>query len=157
MRLMGAALLFLAPALAQADVFHQRVEGAAAQAFYMHTEGCTAITAIVTGLHARNGSADLTDVVVVSGSLDDICLGESHPFFGAGGSFSINGMASAHASGTVVATSYTDSPPITFEFDLSFTGSGAVTRQASSFRDTGPGGVTLSFLYDTFRAANVSG
>jgi hypothetical protein len=100
---------------------------------------------------------------IILGSSTDHCnLNEdgeptSSFFFGGGEvTYSSNGLASATASGTVIATSFFGGDPITFEFDLAFSGSGPVRTTTNRFISTA-GGVTLFFNAQRQRFATVTG
>jgi hypothetical protein len=145
--------------LAAAEIFRTHVTGTAASATFhdVSADGCVETSGQLVALSSSNGTYAL-----VLAERWDSCAenGPAGSFYGGGAEigYAGRGLASASASGTVVADEYTGRglPPLRVEFSLTFAGTGAVSAQASRFT-SGGGGATVSFVATRSRAANITG
>lgn len=144
---------------ASADIYRTQVHGTAAVATFsdVSEDGCVVTTGLIAALDSSNGTyalatAERWDYCAVDGPAGSFYAGAGEV------SYAASGLASAAATGMVVADEYTGRglAPLTLEFDLAFAGTGAVVANVSRFA-SGGGGTTVSFLSSRSRAASVSG
>jgi hypothetical protein len=149
-------LALAAPTLAAADSASvTTVSGGGAIGEFSQTsaDGCVITFGSIAAVEARHGG-ELADGLYVTGEQEDVCAGTGNGFAGFEPlSISVNNLTSAHVQGSIVVPSYSGGAAVTVEVDLTFTGTGATSRQRDSYRD----GSTISFSYGRSRAANVTG
>ncbi len=128
--------------------------GAIAELEALSADGCTHTVGELVVVKATKGSA-LADGVYAVGSQEDLCGGTfGNGFAGyATGDFAVNGLAGAHFTGTLVAPSYSGGADVTLELDLSWTGTGAISKSGGVFHD----GSAISVQWGQSRAATTSG
>lgn len=147
----GLVLTAAAPARASAHV----VVGSAAVADFEQTsaDGCTHTTGQLAVLAASPGS-DNASGVYVTGVQEDLCGGS----FGSGFAAYVPGgmvapLLAAREHATIVAASYSGGAPVTLEVDLTWLGTGAVTRDGGVFDD----GTSIELQWSRSRAARFVG
>jgi hypothetical protein len=158
---MGLVLLASLTASAAADNFHAVLKTSGVMANFEGTtaDGCVQVSGVFfTDLSDQGPLGELF------GSATDSCTGGdpvTAAIFGFGdAAYTSNGLGSASASGTIVTFSAGSIAPLTFEYSLTFSGTGATQtqQQHGHFVSTGPdGNVTMSFSSSRRRAAIVSG
>ncbi|HEY5923271.1 MAG TPA: hypothetical protein VIV11_16440 [Kofleriaceae bacterium] len=156
---LGVVIALSLTASASAEIFRTHVHGTAAIASFsdVSADGCVETTGTLAAASSTNGT-----FAIVVAERWDYCApdGPAGSFYAGGGdiAYSGNGLSSASASGTVVAEEYTGRglPPLTVEFELAFSGTGAVTATTSRFA-SGGGGTTVSFTSSRSRNANIGG
>lgn len=156
---LGVVALLCMSVAVQAEVFRTRVKGTGVLVNFhdVSADGCVETTGQLAVLSTSDGNQGITII-----ERWDYCAvdGPAGFFYGGGGevTYSSTALSSASASGTIVAEEYTGHgfPPVTLEFALSFTGTGAVNVTASHFA-SGGGGATVSLTAQRSRAASSSG
>ena len=156
---LGVVLLLSISVGVQAEVFRTRVQGTGTFMTFsdVSSDGCVVTNGQLAVLSTNDGTQALTII-----ERWDYCApdGPAGFFYGGGGeaAFAATALSSASASGTIVADEYTGHglPPVTVEFSLALTGTGAVNVTTQHFA-SGGGGVTLSVSAQRSRAANASG
>src|SRR5262249_22431615 len=159
MRTLGGAAFILAFTVAGvADATEVTIIGggaALANFEQVSADGCVIIDGQIAVVQARHGNGDLANGVYIVATRQDVCL----PDYGNGyagfteGNFGVNGLASAHYTGSAVVESYSGGPPLTFDLNLSWSGTGSVSRTRNVFKD----GSTISFTFDASRNATTQG
>jgi hypothetical protein len=156
----GIATLLFAVAPASADAFKLKLNstGVATTIDATSSDGCVQTTGELVFL---SSSVDGT-FAIFAGVRTDSCAegGPVESYFLSAGPVELtsSGLSSATATGSFDAYPYSGdtSTPTTFEYALTFSGTGAVTTQNSHSTSTG-GGVTLSYSTSRTRAATASG
>jgi hypothetical protein len=161
---LGVALLVSTAAIAKAEgpAFRWTGSGSGAAATFdtLSADGCVETVGTIVFISAPS----IGDQALVLGETIDYCnLTDGAPsesfFFGGGPvAYDQSGLSSATATGSITTTYYsgTATGALTFDFDVTFTGTGAVSTTTSHFVSTA-GAVTLSFNAQRHRSATVSG
>ena len=156
---LGVVALLSVSVGVHAEVFRTHVRGTGTIMTFsdVSDDGCVETNGQLAVLSTTDGTQALTII-----ERWDYCApdGPAGFFYGGGGeaAFAANALASASASGTIVADEYTGRglPPVTLEFSLALTGTGTVSATTNHFVSSG-GGTTLSITTQRSRAANASG
>jgi hypothetical protein len=133
------------------------VSGGAALGSYEQTsaDGCVRTWGDIAVVEAKHGNGDLANGLYVTGMRQNHCTDDN----GAGyagffeGRFDVFALLWGHFAGTVVVESYSGGAPLTFDLDLSWLGTGKVSRSHDVFDD----GSAINFTFDASRAAITRG
>ncbi len=151
-----AAIVVTLPALTASATSTTVVNGNGAFVAFsqISDDGCVVTAGQLVLLH-NNAGEDRPDGVLAVATQIDTCDPED---FGNGFGgvaelpFTTSGLSSAQTAGTVVLDGF-NGGQLTIDLDLTWTGTGAVSRQSSRFR----GENTFDFQASESRAANLSG
>jgi hypothetical protein len=132
------------------------IRGGAALATFTQTssDGCIVINGELAVVEARRGG-ELASGLYVTATREDVCTpdnGNGYAGF-AEGRFDVAGLLFGRFAGTVVVESYSGGPPLTFELDLWWLGSGPISFVRDVFRD----GNTINFSFGASRNAITRG
>jgi hypothetical protein len=112
-----------------------------------HTFGEILILQSYTKFYLDNG-------VYITGLRDNSCTQETDAFSGySRGTLTLLPLLLAHSTVHVVADSYSGGAPVTFDYDLSFLGTGKITRDHGVYQ----GDADVTFDYKSQRAASTKG
>lgn len=141
------------PGVALAETSFVRGEGALATFEHISDDGCVHTVGELALVEATRGG-ELADGLYITGSQEDVCTGAGNGFASfTEGNFPVLGLFYARFAGTVVAPSYSSGADITFDIDLTWLGTGAISRERDHFRDES----SVSFSFSASREARTRG
>ncbi len=128
--------------------------GAVVEFAQISDDGCVVTTGQLVLLRNAAGADRPEGVLAVATQVDTCDPDDFGNGFGgvAALPFTANGLAAAHTAGTVVLDGW-NGGQLTIDLDLTWTGTGRVTTQASRFRGEG----TFDFQVSSSRAATLAG
>jgi hypothetical protein len=152
----AAAVTTLSPLAARSATSATVVSGNGAVVEFeqISDDGCVVTTGQLVVLHNAAGSDRPEGVLAVATQVDTCDPDDFGAGFGgvAAVPFTATGLASAHAAGTVVLDGW-NGGQLTLDLDLTWTGTGRISTQASRFRGEG----TCDCLVSASRAATLAG
>jgi hypothetical protein len=151
-----AAVAVTIPSLSASATTHSIVNGNGAFVAFSQVsgDGCLVTTGQLILLHNDAGDDRPEGVLAVATQVDTCDPDDFGNGFGgvAGLPFTASGLSSAHTAGTVVLDGF-NGGQLTLDLDLTWTGTGAVSRQSSRFR----GENTFDFQSSESRTARLAG
>lgn len=126
------------------------IRGGAALASFSHTsaDGCVHTVGELAAVQLSGG--ELPSGVYVTGSQEDVCAGTGNGFAGySPASFTVLGLLFGRVHATVAAPSYSGGDDFTFDVDLTWLGSGPISRSHDVWDD----GSAINVQWSASRAA----
>lgn len=154
-KLIAALAVAAIPLTAQAAPTVTVVQGNGAFVAFSHVsdDGCVSTWGQVVVLNSHAGD-DKEGVVAVATRFNSCDGSNGFGYFGGGDlSFSVNGLSSASAEGTLTLSSWNGGDDITIDLDLTWTGTGAISKNKYRYADE----YVLEFNWQQGRAATTSG
>jgi hypothetical protein len=154
-KLIAALVVAAIPLSAQAAPAVTVVQGNGAFVSFSHVsdDGCVSTWGQVVVLQSHAGD-DKEGVIAVATRYNSCDGSEGFGYFGGGDvSYTVNGLSSASAEGTLTLSSWNGGADITIDLDLTWSGTGSISKGGYKYQDE----YVLDFNWQQGRAATTSG